>query len=287
MTVIENNSPKVQYKGPAAIGDTLAIPFPYTETEDIKCLINQTELIFNQDYTVLGQSLSLKTSVLDSDIITIYRNTPLDQQAEFPQTNRFNSAKLNKSLDKICMQQQEQNEKITRSVKVPIDTDVSFEGSLPTPIPNRILRINEEASGFEFVPYDLDERLDTFEDTVVDNITTGQEAIENSFEEFKNETNNTINNIDTKVTNAVDTANTANTKSDEAIDIANTASAAATNAVNTANSAVTSADTAVATANSADIKSDEALLISQEAKEVSLIAEENATTAKEKVDIFL
>ena len=259
MTVIEKLNPKVQYNGPIEINDALSINFPYTNTEDVKCVVNNEQLVYNQDYTVLEQTLTIKIAIPQGQTITIYRATPLDQQAEFPQNNRFNSAKLNASLDKICMQQQEQNEKITRSVKVPIDTNISFEGSLPTPIANRILRINDEASGFEFVPYDLDDRLDTFEDTVVDNITAGQEAIENSFEEFKSETNININNIDTKVDNIIDTANTANTKSDEAVSTANTANTKANEAVSIVNTALTAATNAVNTANAADTKSDEAI----------------------------
>ena len=293
MTVIEKLNPKVQYNGPIAINDALSINFPYTNTEDVKCVANNEQLVYNRDYTVLEQTLTIKISIPQGQTITIYRSTPLDQQAEFPQNNRFNSAKLNASLDKICMQQQEQNEKITRSVKVPIDTNISFEGSLPTPISNRILRINGEASGFEFVPYDLDERLDTFEDTVVDNITTGQEAIENSFEEFKNETNVTINNINTKVTNAINTANaadtkadeaintanTANTKSNEAIGIVNTALTAATNAVNTADAADTKADEAIDTADAANTKADEAIDTANAAINTANTASTAATNA--------
>ena len=286
MTVIENYSPKVQYKGPVAIGDSLSISFPYNDTEDIKCLLNQTELVFNKDYTVTGQGLTFKIAATEKDTITIYRDTPLDQQAEFPQNNRFNSAKLNASLDKICMQQQEQNEKITRSVKVPINTNVSFEGSLPTPLPNRILRINKEATGFEFVPYDLDERLDTFEDTVIDNIATGQEAIENSFNEFRNETNTTIGTIDTKVDGILSIATDAKLTSEEALSIINEANNKSEQAVTATIEAINTANSALDTANSADMKADEALLVSIDAKEMSTNAEANAAIAKEKVELF-
>ena len=293
MTVIEKLNPKVQYNGPIAINDTLSINFPYTNTEDVKCVANNRQLVYNRDYTVLNQTLTIKVAIPRGQTITIYRSTPLDQQAEFPQNNRFNSAKLNASLDKICMQQQEQNEKITRSVKVPIDTNVSFEGSLPTPIPNRILRINEEASGFEFVPYDLDERLDTFEDTVTDNITAGQEAIENSFEEFKNETNITINNISNKASNAETIANSANTKSENAVTTANTASTTSTTALNTSNeakviaqNAVTTANTAANTSTTALNTSDEAKVIAQNAVDISNSAVTTANTTVTRVDEF-
>ena len=293
MTVIEKLNPKIQYNGPIAINDALSINFPYTDTEDVKCVANNKQLVYNRDYTVLDQTLTIKIAIPKGQTITIYRSTPLDQQAEFPQNNRFNSAKLNASLDKICMQQQEQNEKITRSVKVPIDTNVSFEGSLPTPIPNRILRINDKASGFEFVPYDLDERLDTFENTVVDNIAAGQEAIENSFEEFKNETNITINNINTKASNAETTANSANIKSENAVNTANTAASTSNNAFNTSNearviaqNAVNTANTAVSTATTALNTSNEAKVIAQNAVDISNDAVTTANTTVTRVDTF-
>ena len=310
--MIENTNTKQFYPGPI-LNNTLEITdFLFNDTEQIKIkhsklneegILIDVDLNYSTDYEVTkvlpsdinaaeaaltastGQVMLKNVNVLAGEKLTVYRVSQIIQDKDYPRTGAFPAATHEGALDYLTMQNQEQQEEIARSLKVPISTP-NFNAAVPVPLPKRILRISNDAASFEFVPYDLDERLDTFEASVVDTITAGQEAIENSFEEFKNETNITINNIDTKVANAVDIANTANTKSDEAINIANTASAAATNAVNKSNSAVTLADTAVAIANNANIKSDEALLISQEAKEASVIAGEKATTTKEKVDIF-
>lgn len=158
MTVYENRNPRVQYNGPIEINDELAIPFPYAEKEDVACQLNEELLRYSVDYTILGQTLTIKVPAGQSDSVTIYRTTPLDQQAEFPQNNRFNSAKLNESLDKICMQQQEQSEMINRCTKVPI-TFMNFDGAIPYPQANKALKINSEATGFTLSNYDPDEAI--------------------------------------------------------------------------------------------------------------------------------
>ena len=162
MTVIENLNPRVQYNGPIAINDALSINFPYTNTEDVKCVADNKQLVYNQDYTVLEQTLTIKIAIPKGQTITIYRSTPLDQQAEFPQNNKFNSEKMNEALDKICMQQQEQVEESRRSVRVPISV-INFDGQLPIPIPGRSLKINEDGTSFVLTEYDSDKAYSTTE----------------------------------------------------------------------------------------------------------------------------
>ena len=156
MTVIENLNPRIQYNGPIEINDALSINFPYTNTEDVKCVANNEQLVYNRDYTILEQTLTIKIAIPQGQTITIYRSTPLDQQAEFPQNNKFNSEKMNEALDKICMQQQEQVEESRRSMRAPISV-INFDGQLPIPIPGRSLKINEDGTGFVLTEYDSDE----------------------------------------------------------------------------------------------------------------------------------
>ena len=205
MTVQENLEPKKVVVGPFAADDVIPITFEYTNKEDIKVDVNGTLYTYNTDYEVLLQNVIIKTAVESAVPVTVYRDTPLDQQAEFPQNNKFNSAKLNEALDKLCMQQQEQQETIDRSMRVPISVEVeNFNPEIPTPVAGRTFRIKDDLSGFEYSQYDPDQAyLDT--------------------EEFKNQAGSYATAAQTSATNAASSANIASQKANEAAASATTA----------------------------------------------------------------
>ena len=155
MTVTENLNPKDQYTGGYAIGETLPITFPYTEPEDVKCLFDLEQKTYNVDYSVFESTVTLLVEAPKDVVVTLYRDTPLDQQAEFPQNKKFLSEKMNEALDKACMQQQEQAEAINRSIKVPVTT-FNFNGDLPNPIPRRSIIFNEDGTGLTLSTTDPD-----------------------------------------------------------------------------------------------------------------------------------
>lgn len=204
MTVQENIT-KVTVTGPLAVGDVIPIPFQYINETDIKVEVDGAAYIYNVDYEVTLQSVEIKTAVEGSVSVTVYRDTPLDQQAEFPQNNKFNSAKMNEALDKLCMVQQEQQETIDRSMRVPISVGVeNFNPEIPTPVAGRTFRIKEDLSGFEYSEYDPDQ---AYRDT----------------EEFKNQAGNYAAAAQTSATNAASSASTATQKANEAAASATTA----------------------------------------------------------------
>ena len=117
MTVVENLTPRVQYNYTSEQQE-YPITFPYIERQYIKCMVEDELLVYNIDYQVPAFDqeslednelyLTLLVTPTVGDVITIYRETPLDQQAEFPQTAKFSSQKITEALDKVTQQQQEQ-----------------------------------------------------------------------------------------------------------------------------------------------------------------------------------
>ena len=105
-------------------------------------------------------TLKADINVVLGERLTIYRESEIIQEAQYPRTGPFPAASHEGALDYLTMQNQEQQDQIDRSLKVPIST-ANFDGALPIPVPARALKINDSGSGFEFSEYDPDTALET------------------------------------------------------------------------------------------------------------------------------
>lgn len=223
--MIENTNTKQFYPGPI-LNNTLEITdFLFNDAEQIKVtyskfneeqILVDVDLNYGTDYEVTkvlpsdinvaeaaltastGQVIIKNINVLDGEKLTVYRLSELIQDKDYPRTGAFPAATHEGALDYLTMQNQEQQEELSRALKVPISTG-EFNAAVPVPLPNRILRIDENATGFEFVPYDLDERLDTFEDTIEKTLETNKSELETNFNNFELETNETLANNKTEL----------------------------------------------------------------------------------------
>lgn len=157
MTISEEQTRYV-YKGPYAIGDTAPIPFTYSEPEHVKALRDTTALELNVEFSVLGQNITILTPIASAESLVIYRETPMDNDAEFPQEGAFDSDKINNAIDKLTRQNQEQEEAIGRALKLPIDSPVTITDiNLPIPEANKGLKWDEEGKSLINTKYDTDE----------------------------------------------------------------------------------------------------------------------------------
>lgn len=188
MTLIENDSPKVQYTGPFVKGQLLPLTFPYIEKENIKMIIDGVAGEFNKDFEIGtdAASVRLKKDLPNAKQITIYRSTPLDQQAPFPQMSKFRSERIELALDKLTMQQQEQEEQLSRCVIAPITLE-TFNGQLPAPAANQALKWNKK--GTELENYDIIGEQEAFENDVNTRFAEQSTAFENRVSEFEDNTN--------------------------------------------------------------------------------------------------
>ena len=281
--MIENTNTKQFYPGPI-LNNTLEITdFLFNNAEQIKIthsklnkegILVDVDLNYPTDYEVTkvlpsdinaaeaaltastGQIMLKNVKVLAGEKLTVYRISQIIQDKDYPRTGAFPAATHEGALDYLTMQNQEQQEELNRTLKVPISTG-KFNAMVPVPLPNRILRIDEKATGFEFVPYDLDERLDTFEKDTNTTIAQHkqellrlQDTFEANFEaetntkiqKFEAETNTKIQGFEEEVNEKIQTVSDAadriNTLDEDlaiATQAATEASKAASTATNKAN----------------------------------------------------
>ena len=288
MTVVENLTPRVQYNYTSEQQE-YPITFPYIERQYIKCMVEDELLVYNIDYQVPAFDqeslddnelyLTLLITPTAGDVITIYRETSLDQQAEFPQTAKFSSQKITEALDKLTQQQQEQQDDINTCLRLSKNIPVDFNTELPAPAANQVIQWNED--GTQLINYDLREEIQTIDtkaDTAISTANTAESKADTAIS-TANTAILTANTAEGKADDAISTADTASTNASNAVTTANTAESKADAAVSTANTADTNASNAVSTANTASTNASTALDKASQAIETANTASTNATTA--------
>lgn len=186
--MLENTNIKQFYPGPI-LNSTLEITeFLFKNPEQVKIthtyldedgILKDKQLTYGTDYEVektlpsdvaktdanltasVGQiKLKNTVSVLQGETLTVYRESEIVQEISYPRTGPFPAATHEGALDYLTMQNQEQQDQIDRSLKVPISTQ-NFLGQLPVPEPAKALKINADGTGFEMSEYDPDTALVT------------------------------------------------------------------------------------------------------------------------------
>ena len=270
MTLIENDSPKVQYTGPFIKGQLLPLTFPYIATEDVKMIIDDKPAIFNVDYEIITEpndehpvaypnSAYIKSDLPNAKQITLYRVTPLDQQAPFPQQSKFRSERVEQALDKLTMQQQEQEEQLSRCIIAPITLE-TFNGQLPAPAADQALKWNTE--GTELENYDIIGEQEAFETEVNTKFEEQSTAFENRISEFEENTNAQFAGFRAEINENLETVLDAAAKLenlDNSVQAAENAASQANAAAARADEAVVAADQAVDEAESAADQAEDAL----------------------------
>lgn len=185
--MLENTNTKQYYPGPI-LNNTLEITsFLFRDPEQIK--VQKTtldeegnsyniDLNYGTDYEVIkilpndinveeanltastGQVILKSTITVGQDEkLTVYRESELVQETDYPRTGKFPAASHEGALDYLTMQNQEQQDQIDRALKVPISV-ASFQSEIPIPEANKALKINSTATGFEFSDYDPDQAFE-------------------------------------------------------------------------------------------------------------------------------
>jgi hypothetical protein len=270
MTIIENDSPKVIYQGPFQKGQLLPLTFPYIVKTDVQMMIDSTPAEINKDFEIITEvsaehpvaypnSVYLKNALPNAKQITLYRVTPLDQQAAFPQNSKFRSEHIERALDKLTMQQQEQEEQLARCVIAPI-TLKTFNGQLPEPAADQALKWNAE--GTELENYDIIGEQEAFENDVNTRFTEQSTAFENRISEFEENTNAQFAGFRAEINENLEVVLDAASKLenlDNSVQAAENAASQANAAAARADEAVVAADQAVDEAESAADQAEEAL----------------------------
>lgn len=170
------------YRGPYSIGDTIPIPFSYSDETDVKLYLDDSPLEINVGYGVTGQNINVLTNIGSGTKVVVQRETPLDNDAEFPQEADFDSEKINNAFDKVTRQNQEQDEILSRAIKMPVDTDKDLLKGItfPSPNPNKAIQWNSSGTNLTNSAYGVDDLVNKVDEAIdkVDGVTVSLEEIQ-------------------------------------------------------------------------------------------------------------
>lgn len=118
-------TPRVQYT--ALLGQTaFPYPFPIFEDSDLVVDVDGVTKALSTHYTVDGEggdtggNATFVTPMAGDEVVTIYRDIPIERTTDF-QTNGPNSSRaLNDELDKFVMIQQQLESLLSRTIRVPV-----------------------------------------------------------------------------------------------------------------------------------------------------------------------
>lgn len=174
------------YRGPYSIGDTIPIPFSYSDETDVKLYLDDSPLEINVGYGVTGQNINVLTTIGSGTRVVVQRETPLDNDAEFPQEADFDSEKINNAIDKVTRQNQEQDELLARAIKMPVDTDKELIKGItfPSPNPNKAIQWNSSGTNLTNSVYGIDDLTNKVDealnkvDGIIDDVSISLEEIQ-------------------------------------------------------------------------------------------------------------
>lgn len=114
-----------------------------------------TVLVEGTDYTVLDGFLILNETYVAADVITVTKNVPLTQPADYQNGAAFDADDVEGSFDRLTNQVQILQEQIDRSLKLPISTQIT-DTDVASVAASKYLRINSAGTGIEAVTVTLD-----------------------------------------------------------------------------------------------------------------------------------
>lgn len=136
---VNDVTPRIQYTALAAQTD-FDYPFPIFANADLVVDIDGVTQALTTDYTVSGAgddaggTVTLLVAATGGEIVTIYRDLPIERLTDFQQNGPFSTASFNDELDKIIMIQQQLAGAVGRALRIPqADTTSSAAMELPVP----------------------------------------------------------------------------------------------------------------------------------------------------------
>lgn len=127
-------SPRVQYT--AIAGQTsFTYPFPIFDSSDLVVIVDGVTKALFTHYTVTGVeadtggTFDFLSAMTGGEIVTAYRDMPIERTSDFQQNGPWTSATLNDELDRITMVAQQLDAKLGRSLRLPVDTEASTASS--------------------------------------------------------------------------------------------------------------------------------------------------------------
>lgn len=154
---VANTTSRNQYT--ATSGQTV---FPYTfeifDKNDVVVIKNTTTLIEGTNYTVTGVgnenggSIVLTIGATTGDIITVYRDMPLERNSDYQTSGDFLASEVNNDFDRLWLAAQQINELSARSIKKPDSDSASINMVLPVALDRADKMLAFDGTGAAIVP---------------------------------------------------------------------------------------------------------------------------------------
>lgn len=137
---------------------------------------DETTLVLNTDYTVdgvgdaTGGTITLTDALDDDFVLTIRRVLPLTQPTDIRNQGYFYPETHEDAYDRGIMIDQQQQDEIDRSLKLPDTVDPNdFDAELPGDIadnPNSVVAVNATGDGFYLVAIDANNTIPDYTDDI-------------------------------------------------------------------------------------------------------------------------
>lgn len=120
---VEDITPRVQYVAIAAQTD-FDYPFPIFEDSDLVVDVDGDTKALSTDYTVTGEgedtggTVTFLVAMTGNEVVTIYRDIPIERTSDFQTNGPLRSATFNDELDKLTMILQQLESRIGRAVRI-------------------------------------------------------------------------------------------------------------------------------------------------------------------------
>lgn len=157
MTVESTISKSGPYAGAGSAGP-FPVDFRFLDQTHLRVILTSTigidsDLILTTDYTVAGVgdptgSVTLTVPLATGEKLTIVRNVPLTQEADYVQNDAFPAQSHENAIDKLTMSVQQQQERIDSALTLP-PTVSGISTQLPVPSPNNFIGWNPTATGLQ------------------------------------------------------------------------------------------------------------------------------------------
>lgn len=157
MTVTASTAKSGPYAGSGTTGP-FTVGFRFLENSHLQVIRTSaagidTTLTLTTNYTVTGAgassgSVTLVTPLAAGEKLTIVRNVPFTQEADYVQNDAFPAESHERALDKLTMEVQQVGEVAGRALVLPAST-TGVSPLLPAPEANKVLGWNNAASGLQ------------------------------------------------------------------------------------------------------------------------------------------
>ena len=157
MTVATSTSKSGPYAGAGTTGP-FTVTFRFLENSHLQVIKTSTAgvdstLALTTDYAVSGAGAStgtvtLVSALLSGEKLTIIRNVPFTQEADYVQNDAFPAESHERALDKLTMETQQLKEAVDRALVLPA-TVAGVSTTLPTPAGNNLVGWNETGTGLQ------------------------------------------------------------------------------------------------------------------------------------------